>query len=159
LLGHSFGGRIALKFAKKYPEALNGLILVSPAGTRRKTNPMIKIFASIAKFFSFIPGYKFLRKIFYFKILKKGDYFKASGNLKETFKKVVAEDLSYIFEYISTPTLLIWGDKDDYTPIEQGYLMNKKISNSKMEVLKGLGHTPYLENPELLAEKIIEFVK
>ena len=159
LLGHSFGGRIALKFARKYPEALKGLILVSPAGTRKKINPMIKIFASIAGFFSFMPGYELLRKIFYFKILRKGDYFKASGNLKETFKKVVSEDLSYIFEYISTPTLLIWGEKDDYTPIEQGYLMNKKISNSKMEILKGLSHTPYLENPELLAEKIIGFIK
>ncbi len=159
LLGHSFGGRIALKFARKYPEALNGLILISPAGTRRKINPIIKILAGIASFFSFMPGYEFLRKVFYFKILKKSDYFKASGNLKETFKKVVSEDLSYILEYISTPTLLIWGDKDDYTPIEQGFLMNKKISNSKMEILKGLGHTPYLENPELLAEKIIKFVK
>ena len=37
LVGASFGGRVAIKFAVKYPEKLKGLILVSAAGIKNKS--------------------------------------------------------------------------------------------------------------------------
>jgi len=43
LMGHSFGGRVAIKFALRYPEKLYGLILVSAAGIKKKNSPISKI--------------------------------------------------------------------------------------------------------------------
>jgi pimeloyl-ACP methyl ester carboxylesterase len=162
LLGHSFGGRIAIKFAAKYPEKVKGLILVSSAGIKRKNLHRLHRFnlCKFAQKFSFVPFYPFLRKIFYKYILRKTDYINAEKMpyLKETFKNIIQEDLFPYLSQIKTPTLIIWGEKDKITPLSDAYSMNKEIQNSKLEILKGVGHTPYLEKPEILAQKIKIFV-
>ena len=158
LLGHSFGGRIAIKFAIKYPEKLSGLILVSAAGIKPKRNPLVSIFVPIFKKLSFLPGYRFFRKIFYRFVLKKTDYVHLKGAMKETFKKVINEDLTPLLPKIKVPTLIIWGEKDQITPLSDAFLMKKEIKNSKLEILKDTGHAPHLENPKVLSQKILNFI-
>ena len=168
LLGHSFGGRIAIKFAAKYPERLKGLILVSSAGIKHKPSLINLIFSSGVKKVKFIflkiPLLKnlfpVLRKIFYKYILRKTDYINAEKMpyLKETFKNIIQEDLFPYLSQIKIPTLIIWGEKDKITPVSDAYLMNKKIQNSKLEILKNIGHAPHLKTPEILAKKITNFI-
>jgi pimeloyl-ACP methyl ester carboxylesterase len=163
LLGHSFGGRVAIKFATRYPEKLYGLILVSAAGIKREKS---QIFSTSINFFNtilelpFLRKFKpFLRKLFYRYILRKTDYLEAQGALKETFKNVVEEDLTPFLKEIKIPALILWGEKDKITPLSDAYLMKKEIKFSQLEILPDIGHTPHLENPELLAQKIKEFLK
>lgn len=167
LLGHSFGARISLKFAKSNPEELKGLILVSAAGIKKRYTFFEKIFQWLVKKvrvlkieeMPFSWGIiEFLKKIFYRFILRKTDYFKASGFLKETIKNILNEDLTLILGEISSPTLILWGEKDRITPLKDAFLMKEKIKNSKLEILKGLGHVPHLEKPQVLAQKINEFL-
>ncbi|MBU2578852.1 alpha/beta hydrolase [Patescibacteria group bacterium] len=162
LLGHSFGGRIAIKFSVKYPEKLKTLILVSSAGIKPKKTLWQKalfIVAKIGRRFSFLPGHSFLQKIFYKFIVRKKDYLKTKGVMRETFKKVIGEDLIPYLSQISTPCLLIWGEKDKMTPLSDAYLMKKKIQNSKLEIVPGAGHSIHLESPEKLVEKILKFIR
>ncbi len=163
LLGHSFGGRIAIKFAELYPERLKGLILVSSAGIipkRKFSRSIISKIANLGKIFSCFPFYKLFRKGFYKYILQTSDYIQAEKLpfLKETFKNVIKEDLRKYFNKIKIPCLIIWGDKDKLTPLSDGYLMNKQIPNSKLEILKDIGHCPYKEIPEILTQKILNFI-
>jgi pimeloyl-ACP methyl ester carboxylesterase len=158
LLGHSFGGRVAIKFAIKHPEKLKGLILLSAAGIKLPENPVAK-YSLIFKKLYFLPGYNLFRKIFYKFILRKTDYIKLEGVMKETFKNTVGEDLSGLLPEIKTKTLILWGEKDNVTTLSDAYLMKEKIKNSKLEILKGIGHTPYSENPAILGFKIAEFIK
>lgn len=164
LMGYSFGGRVAIKFAVKYPQKLYGLILVSSAGIR-KPRTLNLIFLAIARFVKSILGLlklkkveDFLRKIFYLYILRKPDYYKAKGHLKETFQKIIEEDLTPLLKEIKIPVLVIWGEQDKITPLENALLMKNEIKFSQLEVLSNIGHTPHLENPELLAQKIKSFV-
>ncbi|MDP2930325.1 MAG: alpha/beta hydrolase [bacterium] len=162
LLGHSFGGRLAIKLAVRYPEKLKGLILVSAAGLESEKSIQeisVSILAPYFKKLSFLPGYQLFRKLFYRFILKKTDYLRAKGIMKEVFKKVIREDLGLVLEKIFTPTLIIWGDNDKTLPLSEGQMMNRKIKNSQLEIMKGIDHTPQIEAPELLAQKIIEFIK
>jgi len=165
LLGHSFGGRVAIKFANKYPEKLSGLILVSAGGVESADNirnikkRIFKKYSQPFKKLYFLPGYAFLRKLFYRFIIRKTDYLNLQGNLKETFKKVIDENLLPFLEKIEIPTLIIWGENDKILPLKDGQLMHQKILNSKLEVLPSVGHSPNKENPKLLAQKIINFIK
>jgi len=169
LLGHSFGGRMAIKFAAKYPEKLKGLILVSAAGIKTKQNVFYLNFLAGARFIKSVllkipllrNFFPFFRKLFYKYILRRTDYINAEKmpELQETFKKVIAEDLTQYLSQIKTPTLIIWGDKDKMTPLKDAYLMKEKIKNSKLEILRGVGHTPHLENPEILSQKIQNFIE
>jgi pimeloyl-ACP methyl ester carboxylesterase len=160
LLGHSFGGRLAIKFALKYPENILGLILLAVPAIKSKRqssvkNFVIKIFAR----FSFLPFYRFLRKIFYLYFLRKTDYFQINGVMKETFKKIIGEDLSFHLPLIKTKTLILWGEKDDYVSMRVAFLIKEKIPDSKLMIFPGVKHSPYLEIPEKLAEIIIQFTK
>lgn len=169
LFGHSFGGRIAIKFAAKYPKKLKGIILCSSAGIKPKKNKILHCTnIAVARFVQWlriekIPVVKdvwqFLRKFFYRFILRKTDYLKAQGIMEQVFKNVIEEDLTPYLSQIKAPTLILWGKKDKMTPVKDAYLMHQKISNSRLQILENIGHSPHLESPRLLAEKIREFIK
>ncbi len=157
LMGHSFGGALACKIAIKYPQEVKKLFLISAASVRKRTSgkKAYKTLSQIVKIFSFVPGYNFLRKAFYKFIIRKSDYPYVEGNLKETYKNVIAEDLSQFTGFIKVPTVIIWGDKDTYTPVEDAQFMNQKIKNSKLIIIPGAGHILNRDCPEILAEKIL----
>ena len=162
LFGHSFGGRIAIKFAAKYPEKLAGLILCDAAGITPRPKVKINLFGIMSKVGKIIFSWPILkyfqpivRKIEYFLAGSRDYYYLQDPIMKDTFRKVVEEDLTPHLDKIKIPTLITWGKKDKMTPVSDAYIMNKKIAGSKLEVLERAGHSPHLECPEKLA-KIIE---
>src|SRR3989338_4498714 len=76
LLGHSFGGEVAIKYAIKYPQNIERLFLVAASYLRRKTSKIIllSIAAKIFKIFSFLPFYSLARRAFYKFVVRKSDY-------------------------------------------------------------------------------------
>ena len=161
LLGHSFGGALAVKLAVKHPQEIKKLFLVSAACVRKKTGPKgyLKNFfariSKIVKLFYFLPYYGLFRKAVYKFIIRKSDYVYVEGMMKETYLNVVSEDLSFHLPFIKIPTIIVWGSKDDITPIEQAHFIAKQINNSKLAVVQGAGHDLNRKQPEILAEKII----
>ena len=157
LLGHSFGGALASKMAVKHNQDVKKLFLVSAACVRRKTTgkKFSKFLAKIFKVFYFIPFYPLIRKAVYKFIIRKSDYIYVEGIMKSTYLNVVAEDLSFHLPFIRVPTIIIWGDKDDYTPINEGYFIEKQVKKSKIIVIPGAGHDLNRKQPEVLAEKVL----
>lgn len=158
LMGHSFGGALASKLAVKHVQEIDKLFLVSAACVRRTTTKK-KTYAAISKIiklFSFMPLYKFFRKAVYKFIIRRSDYTYVEGNLKQTYLNVIAEDLSFHLPFIKTPTTIIWGSKDTFTPIEDAHFINKQIKNSKLIIIPEAGHDLNRKQPEILAQKITE---
>jgi len=161
LLGHSFGGRVCIKLAAQFPEKIDKLFLIDTAGIKVKNGLKIrlaKIIVSFLSIFKIIPGFKFGRKIFYRFVLRQTDYLKARGVMKETFKKVIREDLTPLLKKITAPTLIVWGEKDKMTPIKDAYLIKQKIKNSKLEIFD-CGHSPHLDMEDVLVKTILDFLK
>ena len=75
--------------------------------------------------------------------------------MKQTYLNVVSEDLSFHLPFIKVPTIIIWGDKDEFTPIADGYFIEKQIKKSKIIVIPGAGHDLNRKQPEILAEKVL----
>lgn len=165
LLGHSFGGRIAIKFAVSYPEKIKKLILCDSAGIKQKRGPKEKIIFRFSKIGNAIFTPKVLarfknraRELFYI-FLRHKDYAKADGTMKETIKKVLGEDLLPELSRIQTETLIIWGQGDKLVPVRFGHIFKEKIANSELIILPKIGHSPHLEVPKKLAETISNFIK
>jgi len=155
LLGHSFGGALALKLALKTPDKIEKLFLVYASFQRRKKlkKRFFWALARIANIFSFLPFFSYLRKGFY-RFFLKSDYPSTQGIMRQSYLKIIKQDLSDILEKIPIPAIIIWGDKDNITPLRQGQLLKEKIKNSQLEIISGVGHNLHLEAPEELAETI-----
>jgi len=161
LASQSFGCRVAIKFAVKYPGRIKRLFLIDAAGIRHKKATLTKIlhvFSIVLNKFSWVPGYKLFRRAFYKLFLNQTNYLDAQGTKKETYLKVIAEDLTGFLDQIKVKTYILWGERDDITPLEDAYLMHNKIKDSELRILSW-GHIPYKENPQLLAKTILEFTK
>jgi pimeloyl-ACP methyl ester carboxylesterase len=65
--------------------------------------------------------------------------------MRNTFVKVVNEDLLPYAARIKVPTLLLWGDRDEDTPLWQGQLLEKTIPDAGLVVFEGAGHYSYLD--------------
>lgn len=158
IIGHSFGGAIAIKLALLYPGNISKLILVSASAIRQRRYKIILI-KKISDFIKpFLP--EKLRKLI-LKILRldKTDYAKIdSPKLKKTFKNIINDDLSIYLPTIKIPTLVIWGEKDNITPLTEGELMAKLIPNARLLVIKNAGHFRFLEKPEEFAIHIKKFI-
>jgi pimeloyl-ACP methyl ester carboxylesterase len=67
--------------------------------------------------------------------------------MRATFVKTVGLDLSEYMQTIAAPTLLLWGEKDEATPIADGRKMEQLIKGSRLIVVAGAGHFSYLDSP------------
>lgn len=162
LVGHSFGGRIAIKGAATNNLQPAKIILINSAGiAKSKTlrNFILKILAKIGNVLISISPFVFwrgkLREKFYKSI--GNDYLNA-GAIREIFLKIIAEDLAGNAKKINIPTLLIWGENDNETPLSDGKLFSQIIPNSKLEIINNTGHFVHQEKPEEIAKLIQEFL-
>ena len=167
LIGHSFGGRIAIKYAAKYPEKIDKLILTGAAGIKHKLTAkqkMLFVAAKTGKMIFSLPIINKFQKLVYNTFSKmarsrKKDYYQASPRMKEVMKNVLVEDLTDCLNKIKIPTLLVWGRKDKTTPLDDGKIMNEKIKNSKLVIVDGANHSLPYQKAEEFAEIVEGFIK
>lgn len=155
LIGHSYGGRVIIKLAarKQLSFEISRIVLIDSAGILPKRTFIQKV--NIKK-------YKLLKKILNMKMVyamfpeliddwrsRQGsaDYRNASPMMRNCLVMAVNEDLTGLLPEIKQDTLLIWGDMDTATPISDAKIMEEKIPNSGLAVLKGAGHFSFLEQP------------
>lgn len=163
VLGHSFGGAVAIKtlaLSKELP--INKLILTDSSGIRRlHPKKIIGLFlAKSGKVAFSLPGLRRFRnpaRRFLYKTIKETDYLD-SGPLKQTFVRVVNDNIEGLLDKITSKTLIIWGQNDSVTPISEAKIINSKIKNSKVTVIKNATHFPFLEKPEEFCKIVTDFI-
>ena len=151
LVGHSYGGKLCIILSARYPEIIEKQVLIDSAGLIPKRT---------LKYHLKVKTFKIMKKIyktFFFwkdeeekmeKLYKKfgsDDYQNTSGIMREIFVRVVNENMKPLLNDILAPTLLIWGDKDEATPLYMAKIMEKEIKDSGLVVFEGAGHYSYLD--------------
>lgn len=159
LLGHSNGGRISIAFAAKHPEKVEKLVLIDSAGIYHEDFAIqLKrfVFGHLARLKKFA-NTSFLQTLFY-KLVREYDYHKATPVMKKVLQNLLDSDKDKRFERVNVPTLLIWGEDDNITPISDGKLMNEKIKGSKLYIVKSTMHSPQYTNADEISEQIFKFL-
>lgn len=166
LIGHSFGGRIIFKLFEKenLPFEIKKIVLIDSAGVKPKKTTVQKIKQRIYKISRGILSSKPFTALFPDALenlrRKNGsaDYNAASPIMRRCLVLAVNEDLTHIFSSVNVPTLLIWGECDDATPISDAKLMEKLIPDSGLVTLEGAGHYSFLEQPEICRRVLRSFL-
>lgn len=160
IVGHSFGGRVAIKFALFYQNDYQKfkILLVDSAG--------IKPRFSIVKYLK-IKRYKALkRRAIRNDVLKKKlddfgseDYKKLSPVMKQTFVKIVNEDLNECSKKIKCSAMIVWGRNDKETKLFMARKLHKNISGSRLEIIENSGHFCFLDKPNEFLIILDTFIK
>jgi len=151
IIGHSFGGRVAIKLAALHPERVAKLVLTDAAGIRPKRDWRYHVRVRTFKLMRRLAQARYtpqlLREWAGAQVARQGspDYKAASGTVRGSFVRVVNEDLRAYLPRIAAPTLLIWGDRDEETPLADGQLMERLIPDAGLVVFEGAGHYAYIE--------------
>jgi len=141
ILGHSFGGKVALLLDPKV------LVLVASAGIYIEKS--FKIKAKIALFKALkIFGFAKLRSLF-----ADEDAKTLSEPMYKTFKNVVNEDFSYEFSDYSGKALLCWGKEDTATPLSSAEKIHALIKDSTLKVYEG-DHYFFMKHAEDVYKEI-----
>jgi pimeloyl-ACP methyl ester carboxylesterase len=174
VLGHSMGGKTAMKFACTYPE-LTAKLIVADIAPKYYPPHHEQILAALNKLdLQVITSRgqadlelgKYLRDVGTRQFLLKNLFWEEKGKLAFRFHlKVLSTKMEEIGENISAkdvyngPTLFLKGDKSNYITTDDALEIKKHFPLATLDTIENAGHWLHAENPEQFFEKSISFMK
>jgi len=165
LIGHSFGGRVALKYQDLYPGHISALVLTGTPGFTPVSRKRLALFISIAKVGGTLMSLPVLYKLkdrvrlWYYYAIGARDYYRAEGVMRDTFKNIVKEPLVESMKRVRVPTILIWGEEDIIVPVRIAQKMQDVIMKSKLVMLPLSGHNVPFMNPTLFTATLLPWMR
>lgn len=170
IMGVSFGGIIALKFAMRYPYRLNRLI-VQGVGARYERGLIHQIASTVLARFPLPADSPFVNQ--FFNLLfggrqKQDSLFEfVTRQVWQTDQSVMAhrfrlvEDLDFedSLPLIKAPTLVLAGDRDVLVSPRSLATLCDRIPNVHFAQLPNCGHLAFVMKPDLMVEEVTEFLK
>jgi pimeloyl-ACP methyl ester carboxylesterase len=184
LVGHSFGGGIAMQFAYQFPGMVERLILVASGGLGKEVHLSLRAAA--------LPGAEYVLPFLCSPFVRNlGDAVagaltragvRAAPDMEEFWlsfrslssrearaaflhtaravidmggQRINAADRIYLAKH--APTLLLWGERDPIIPLEHGRVAEQLIEGSRLVTFPRSGHFPHRDEPRAFADAIHEF--
>jgi len=182
VVGNSLGGLIAMQFSLQFPEAVDRLVLVSPAGFGRQVHWIFRLIPlpllgrwlarpdrrKLEMFHRrFIHGDSswltadWLDRVRALAVLPGASEMLhdvarvgvSLGGIKASILRPLHEELSTLI----TSTLIVWGGRDRLVPPEQAEIGRRLLPNARVHIFPGCGHCPQLERATEFNELLLAF--
>ena len=186
IIGHSFGGLLAMKYAITHPERVNKLILINSMAHSKanhlltldnwniRMSPFMEEFNSLKNSTAFEEGdpdthIRYYQLVFATYLhnpdlvgrlnlkMSQSAFINARKAQKIFSKELSDYDLSENLKLVSFPTLIVTGTSD-ITPVFIAEEIHKLIPDSRYLVIQDCGHFPYLEQPEEFFTSLTRFI-
>ena len=151
MMGHSFGGRIAIVYASKYP--VHKLVLFGSPCVRHEYKSFKQTMLKKLKKIKLLTPLVNVMK----KHMGSEDYRNASPIMRDILVKTVNQDLSENAKKIKCSTLLIWGENDAAVPVSEAKELDSLLKDSALIILPGT-HYCYLENLNQVVNILYNFI-
>ncbi|MFP5071656.1 alpha/beta fold hydrolase [Pseudonocardia nantongensis] len=185
IVGHSFGGGVAMQFAHQFPEFTERVVLVSSGGLGHDltlalraaslpgTELVLRSAASltprwmrrtvhrIARAVGSVPasdvdGVHAAWESFADRGTRGAFVQTARGALEPSGQRLDGAQRLHLLSEV--PVLLVGGDRDKVIPLEHTLAAHDRLPGSRLEVFTGAGHFPHAEQPQRFADLLREFV-
>ena len=156
VVGHSFGGRVAVHLAQLAPErierlVLTGVPLLDRQGRRRKAAPAYRLGRRLHQM-GLVGDDRMeaLRQRY-----GSPDYRAAQGVMRQVFVALMTESYDDAMSAIQCPVDLVWGADDDQVPVEVAERALPMFRRADLRLLSGVGHLVPTEAPDALREAVL----
>ena len=185
VVGHSYGGGVAMQFAYQFPERCERLVLVGSGGLGREVNPLLRALAlpgaeHVLRLFCRVSRsdagrrlVRFAGRVGFRPTAAATEIGRAYSSLSDphvrtaffgTLRAVIDCDGQRVSANdrlplaAEVPTLIVWGGADPIIPVQHAHQAHATIAGSRLEVFEGVGHFPHCEVPERFASAVSDFV-
>ena len=151
ILAHSFGCRVAVTAGQLYPNIFDKIVLTGPAGI---------ILPRTLRYKSKVKVYKIVKKIapkWAEKHFGSKEYRGLSPIMKESYKKIVNEDLRDRAKEVFNPVLIVEGEEDTVTTLQEAEIYLHSFPNANLRVMQG-GHFAFAQFPIAFNLTVEEFL-
>jgi pimeloyl-ACP methyl ester carboxylesterase len=185
VVGHSFGGGVAMQFAYQFPSRCERLVLVDAGGLGREVNWILRL--------ATIPAAEYVMPMLFPVLMRRWgdsvarflcDWGIRNARAAEMWRSyraltdpgnraafvrtaravidpggqsVSAVNRLYLVALI--PTLIVWGGQDKIIPLVHACQAHEAIPNSRLEVMEGAGHAPHMDDPARFAGILADFLR
>ncbi|MCD4812208.1 alpha/beta hydrolase [bacterium] len=172
LVGHDFGGGVAIVTAALFPQMVEKVVLIAPdssVGTSARVMSKIWHFPILGELWSTVRlDRQFIRDLLkrswhagdagWHQIVERYARILGTQNGRQGFLALHRSRMDFDYlpyeERYATETLILWGSHDRVLPATAGQRLLRSLGRSEMKVLEGQGHLPQEENPDAVYEMI-----
>lgn len=154
LVGHSFGGRVAVQLAARRPEVIRALVLTGVPLVRLGRPPRPAL------------GYRVVRGLARAGVIPASrleaarerhgseDYRAARGVMREVLVRLLGERYDEPLAQVACPVDLVWGAADTVTPPRIAEAAARLTASASCHLVPGVGHLTPLEAPTALRDTV-----
>ncbi len=158
VLGHSFGGRVAVCLAAGRPELVAGLVLTGAPLIRTAPPARPRLPYRLLRWANRRGLVSEARMDRLRKRHGSADYRQARGMMRQVLVKVVNESYEDQLDMLSVPIDLVWGQDDTEVPVERARAAYRRLREAgcpvRLEVIPETGHNLPLRRPRILADSV-----
>ena len=172
MVGHSMGGYVSLAFCARYPEQLDGLVLLSSSPNpdtdekkenRRREIALVRagkkdVLARVAPETGFAPQNRKRLKSYIDDLVECVHITEDEGIVALLGGMMERADQNEMLRKCSVPQLFIMGKHDAYIPVEAAETIIANNPQAQVAWLENSGHMGFIEEPEACAEALLNFV-
>jgi pimeloyl-ACP methyl ester carboxylesterase len=172
VIGHSFGGYLALELYRRHPDLFEALVLTNTRSEPDSPEAREKRLATVERLRDPAHGLDIEKTA---EGLVAPATWKAAGPAIETIREMVRTartptiigtlqamahrpDLTPVLPTIHVPTLVVWGEEDRLIPPSQTRAMVAHIRGGVGAGIPRAGHLPSLETPQSFANSLVRFM-
>lgn len=140
VVGHSFGGRVAVRLAARHPELVTSLVLTGVPLVRASAPPRPALRVRLLKRLraaGLVPASVLERAR---RSAGSADYRAAQGVMRDILVRLVNEDYRDDLAALDLPVTMVWGELDDAAPLAGARLAADLVAGARLEVVPAAGH-------------------
>lgn len=158
VVGHSFGGRVAVRLAAGWPELVAGVVLTGVPLLRRSNAAAPSWRFRVARWGSRHGLVSDDRMEKLRQRYGSEDYRRANGVMRSVLVRVVNESYEEDLPRITCPVELIWGSKDTAAPLEMVQRACDLLPKARLEVIDDAGHFTPLSHPDVIRSSVTRLI-
>jgi pimeloyl-ACP methyl ester carboxylesterase len=168
LVGHSFGGMVAAEYAATYPDRIGKLVLIDALGLWNEDHPVADHLLSTPPVQAAMRFYDLENTAVAEQIKAPSEpadvqaalitRFLALSSTSQFIHPIPERGLRRRLRRIKAETLIIWGAEDRLTPRPYADEFAAGIRGARVVIIPDAGHTPHLEQCDLVSKAVREFL-